>query len=317
MQDYTLIAPAKINLHLEIIGARPDGYHELVMVMQNVALADRVKIRAGDRQEIRIFCDHPQLPADPQANLAYKAAALMCDRFPEVYARLGGVDIAIEKNIPVAAGLAGGSVDAAAVLVGIDLLWQLGLTKAELQDLGAELGSDVPFCVLGGTALATGRGEVLDPLPGLDGLAVILAKHRDLEVSTRWAYGSYREAFGQDYLSDPQDIIARRSRVHSGLLVGAIAQKDGAAIGRLLYNDLERVVLPDSNYERVARLREALTAAGVLGAMMSGSGPTVFALCESLERAQEIRDAVKTQLADPQLELWVTQLSGTGISVEP
>lgn len=315
MQDYILIAPAKLNLYLEIISARLDGYHELVMVMQNVALADRVRVSAGDRQEIRLYCDHPQVPQDPTANLAYKAALLMCDRFADAYARLGGVDIVIEKNIPVAAGLAGGSVDAAAVLVGIDLLWQLGLTKAELQALGAELGSDVPFCVLGGTALATGRGEILNPLPGLDGIAVVLAKHRDLEVSTGWAYQRYREAFGQEYLSDPEEIAARGSRVHSGPLTGAIARGDAAEIGNLLYNDLERVVLPVR--ERVAQLRAAFAAAGVLGTLMSGSGPTVFALCESLERAQQTCETVRARLADPELDFWVTQLSGTGIRVEP
>ncbi|MEO0946809.1 MAG: 4-(cytidine 5'-diphospho)-2-C-methyl-D-erythritol kinase [Cyanobacteria bacterium J06641_5] len=315
MQDYTLIAPAKINLHLEIVGARPDGYHELVMVMQNVALADRVRVRAGDRQEIRLFCNHPQVPKEPTANLAYKAAKLMCDRFSDAYARLGGVDITIEKNIPVAAGLAGGSVDAAAVLVGIDLLWKLGLTKAELQDLGAELGSDVPFCVLGGTALATGRGEVLDPLPDLNGIAVVLAKHRNLEVSTGWAYKSYREAFGQEYLSDPNDIAARHSRVHSGPLAGAIVKGDAIEIGKLLYNDLERVVLPA--HTRVEQVRSAFAAAGVLGTMMSGSGPTVFALCKSTEQARQVRETVQEQIADPELDFWVTQLSGTGICVEP
>ncbi len=315
MQDYILIAPAKINLHLEILGVRPDGFHELVMVMQNVALADRVSVRASDRQEIRLHCRHPQLPVDPTANLAYKAARLMCERFAQAHARFGGVDIAIEKNIPVAAGLAGGSVDAAAVLVGIDLLWNLGLTKGELQALGAELGSDVPFCVLGGTALATGRGEILDPLPGLGGIAVVLAKYRNLEIETKWAYQNYRQAFEAEYLSTPEDIDARRSRVHSGPLAGAIARRDAAAVGQRLQNDLERVVLPA--HPEVECLRAAFAAAGSLGAMMSGSGPTVFALCESQERACEIREEVSTRLADPELEFWIAELVGTGIYVEP
>lgn len=315
MQDYVLIAPAKINLHLEILGARADGFHELVMVMQNVALADRISIRASDRQEVRLRCSHPQLPPDPRANLAYKAAELMCERFSDAYARLGGVDIVVEKHIPIAAGMAGGSVDAAAVLVGIDLLWNLGLTKAELQTLGAELGSDVPFCVLGGTALATGRGEILDPLPGLDGMSLVLAKHRHLEVATQWAYQSYRQAFEGEYVSEFEAIAARRSQVRSGPLSGAIARQDAAEIGKLLQNDLERVVLPA--YPQVAQLREAFAEAGVLGTLMSGSGPTVFALCESQERAQQVRDTVEARLADPELEFWVTELAGTGIYVQP
>ena len=167
MRLYSLLAAAKINLYLEIVGSRPDRFHELIMVMQSISLADRVTVRSIGIDQIRVRCDHPLVPAD-ETNLAYKSAALVADRFPGVMAKLGGVEITLEKQIPVGAGLAGGSANAAAVLVGLDMLWQLGLTQAELQDLGAELGSDVPFCVAGGTAIATGRGEQLDPLPGID-----------------------------------------------------------------------------------------------------------------------------------------------------
>ena len=163
MQSCSLIAPAKINLSLEIIGDRPDGFHELVMIMQSVGLADRIDMQPSDTQNIYIYCDHPQVPTD-ETNLAYRAADLMCRSFPEMYANFGGVSIRIAKNIPVAAGLAGGSGNAAAVLVGINLLWKLGLTQQELQDLAAQIGSDIPFCVSGGTALATGRGEKLDDI---------------------------------------------------------------------------------------------------------------------------------------------------------
>ena len=195
MRSYTLIAPAKINLYLEIIGDRPDGYHELVMVLQSIDLADRLELHPNGTDEVRLQCHHPEVPLN-QSNLAYKAAQLMRQEFPKVASNYGGVDITIDKRIPVAAGLAGGSADAAAVLVGLDLMWDLGLTQPELQTLAAKLGSDVPFCLSGGTAIATGRGEQLDPLKDLDNLWIVLAKYQNLTVSTAWAYQAYRNQFG-------------------------------------------------------------------------------------------------------------------------
>ena len=139
MHSYTLRAPAKINLFLEILGSRPDGFHELVMILQSIALADELTIRANGTDTIRLTCSDPNLASDP-SNLAHRAAQLMVQNFPNAYARFGGVDIALTKKIPMAAGLAGGSADSAAVLVGLDLLWQLGLTRPELQSLAAQLG---------------------------------------------------------------------------------------------------------------------------------------------------------------------------------
>ena len=144
MQTYTLIAPAKINLLLEIIGDRPDGFHELVMVLQSIDLADIVELKSLPGEQIHLNCTHPDVPQD-STNLAHRAAQLMQTQFPD----RGGVEITITKNIPIGAGLAGGSTDAAAVLVGLDLMWNLGLTQSELQILGAALGSDVPFCIVG------------------------------------------------------------------------------------------------------------------------------------------------------------------------
>lgn len=312
MQSYSLIAPAKINLYLEIIGARPDGYHELVMILQNVGLADKIELRPNGTDKFRLHCDHPQVPLGPN-NLAYRAAKLMAEQFPGVFANYGGADITIDKHIPVAAGLAGGSVNAAAVLVGLDLMWNLGLTQLELQELGARLGSDVPFCIAGGTALATGRGEELDPLPALNHLWVVLAKYRSLEVSTAWAYQTFRQQFGSTYVSDPESLEDRRQRVHSVGLVGAIVRRDKAKIGQLLYNDLERAVLPA--YPQVSQLRQALQLPGVLGVMMSGSGPTVFALTESEAQALQVLEQVKAAISDPDLDLWVTEVSSTGIQL--
>lgn len=312
MRQYSLIAPAKINLYLEIIGDRPDGFHELAMVLQSIDLADKIDIRAIGIETINIRCDHPEVPAD-NGNLAYKAAALLSKQFPDVFARYGGVEITIHKRIPVAAGLAGGSSNAAAVLVGLDMLWQLGLTRSELQDFGAQLGSDVPFCIAGGTSLATGRGEKLSPLQDLDNLYVVLAKYRNLSVSTPWAYRTYRQEFGDSYITELSNLENRRQRVHSGPIVSAIARRDGDKIGQLLHNDLEKVVLPE--YPQVLKLREVFAAQKILGTMMSGSGPTVFALTESREQAQEVGSAVRDRMADPNLEFWIAKFNPTGITL--
>ncbi|MFP4134775.1 MAG: 4-(cytidine 5'-diphospho)-2-C-methyl-D-erythritol kinase [Halothece sp.] len=313
MRHYSLTAPAKINLHLEILGDRADGYHELVMILQGVGLADRIKIQAGSTQDIHLYCEHPDVPLGKD-NIAYKAAQLMCREYSQAYAQYGGLEINIEKQIPVAAGLAGGSTDAAAVLVGINLLWKLGLTQPELQTLANQLGSDIPFCLEGGTALALGRGEELSPLEGLDNLTVILAKHRNLYVSTAWAYQTYRQQYEETYLEQPETLGWGRKKAHSAELVSAIAQRDYPKIGQLLHNDLEKVVFP--SYPEVEALKLAFQEQeGVLGTLMSGSGPTVFSLCSSPSAAKQVVEAVKAKMNDPTIEFWITELTSTGIEV--
>lgn len=312
MRSYTLIASAKINLYLEILGVRPDGYHELAMVLQSIDLADQIHLRALSTDTIHIQCQHPQVPTD-KSNLAYRAAELMAARFPQAFAQYGGVEITIHKRIPVAAGLAGGSTNAAAVLVGLDLLWKLGLTQSELQELAAQLGSDVPFCVAGGTAIATGRGDQLSPIPNLEHLYVVLGKHRSLVVSTAWAYQTYKQQYVHSASASDTHLASRASAVHSGPIVKAIMRGDKVQIGQKLYNDLERVVLPE--YPQVLQLRQAFHNSGVLGAMMSGSGPTVFGLCGSYAQAQQVQQQVRAEIPDPDLELWLAQLSSRGIQV--
>ena len=314
MQSYSLIAPAKINLYLEIVGDRPDGFHELVMILQSVKLADRIDIKPSDTEDIYIYCDHPQVPTD-KTNLAYRAAQLMCNAFPEIYANYGGVSIRIEKNIPVAAGLAGGSGNAAAVLVGINLVWELGLTQLELQDLAARLGSDISFCVTGGTAIATGRGEKLDKIDLLKKAWVVLAKYENLSVSTPWAYQTYRQQYSDTYISDLAAVESRTTQLHSGPLVNAIKQQNEREVGRLMHNDLEKVVFP--RYPQVEQLKQAFAERDVLGTMMSGSGPTVFALCESETQAIAVERQVREQINDPQLKFWVTKFSTTGVTIKP
>ena len=310
MRSYSLIAPAKINLYLEILGIRPDGYHELAMVLQSIDLADRIHLSASSTDTIRVRCEHPQVPTD-KTNLAYKAAELMAVQFPDAFAQYGGVEITIDKQIPVAAGLAGGSTDGAAVLVGLDLLWQLGLTQSKLLELAAQLGSDVPFCVAGGTAIATGRGDQLSALPSLENLYVVLGKYRSLTVSTAWAYQTYRDQFLGSNVAAPT--LESQTAAHSGSMVKAIIHENAREIGQRLHNDLEQVVLP--KYPQVLQLRQAFQDTGVLGAMMSGSGPTVFALCESYDQAQQSQQQVRANFPDPDLNLVVAQFSSTGIRV--
>ncbi|AGY56900.1 4-(cytidine 5'-diphospho)-2-C-methyl-D-erythritol kinase [Gloeobacter kilaueensis] len=298
MKQIRLRAAAKINLYLEILGVRPDDYHELVMVLQSIDLSDTLTLTSIPGHQIRLICPHPLVPVD-RTNLAVRAAELLqqsmgIDR---------GVEIALKKRIPVAAGLAGGSTDAAAVLAGLNVLWDLGLTQKELRTLGASLGSDVPFCVMGGTALATGRGEVLTPQPPLENLHLVLAKPADLQVSTAWAYRTYR----QDHLAP--GTVVERSRTNA--LLAAVASQDPARIAASLHNDLERAVLPA--HPEVAHLRERLIEAGALAAMMSGSGPSVFGLARDLDHAGAIHAALA---ADPHLETFVCTTQPTGVRLE-
>ena len=294
MQSCVLNAPGKINLYLEITGDRPDGFHSVVMVLQSVELSDRVALTL-QREGITLTCDHPEVPND-SSNLACKAAALL----KQHSGHEGGVDIAIEKRIPVGAGMAGGSTDAAAVLVGLNQLWNLGLTELELQELAAELGSDIPFCERGGTMLAIGRGEQLSPLPDLRSVAILLGKHRDLSVSTAWAYQNYQEQH-----------VGQRGPISP--LLSAIAHQDLEAIAQSLYNDLESVVL--SEHDRVNALKTAIcTAEGTIGGMMSGSGPTVFGLFASSDEAQSAQHDLAHLY--PNIDFWVTATSAAGIAID-
>ncbi|MEM1392331.1 MAG: 4-(cytidine 5'-diphospho)-2-C-methyl-D-erythritol kinase [Cyanobacteria bacterium P01_H01_bin.150] len=312
MRSYTLIAPAKINLYLEIIGDRDDGYHELAMILQSIELADQIEIESNDVQLIRLRCDSKQVPLD-RSNLVYRAADLMVSEFPDSFATYGGVDITLHKRIPVAAGLAGGSTDAAAVLVGIDLLWKLGLTRSELEELAAKLGSDIPFCIGGGTAIATGRGEKLSELLGLSNTYIVLAKYRSLQVSTPWAYKTYRSLYSSSYIKDKENLTARASAVHSGEIVKAISNQDASQAAEKMHNDLEKVILPE--YPQVLKLKESFAKYDILGTMMSGSGPSVFALCDSKEKAEQVKINLRSEIPDPDLEIFVTKLINHGIQV--
>ena len=259
-------AHAKINLTLDVLRRRPDGYHEVEMIMQTLELADTVVLEHAE-QGIQLATASTEIPLGPD-NLAWKAAELMSDTF----AHRKGLKISIEKRIPVAAGLAGGSSDAAAVMRGINRLWELGLPIERLCELGARLGSDVPFCLWQGTALASGRGEIISPLVACPELWLVLVKPPE-GVSTAEVYGKFNQS--------KVDV-----RPNTAKLVQALKQSDKAGIISSICNVLETVTLV--LVPEVARIKEKLLAAGAVNAQMSGSGPTVFGIAKSQDHADAL-----------------------------
>ena len=286
MNKITEAAYAKINLGLDIIGKREDGYHEVSMIMQSVGLCDEVIISPGSGEgKIEISTNIPELSCGSD-NLAYRAAALLAKHAGII----PNVHIALNKKIFLAAGLAGGSTDAAAVLRGLNKYWQLQLENHELERLAALLGSDIPFCIEGGTMLATGRGEILTKLADLPQAIVVLAKPRQLEVSTGWVYQHYH-----------------RGRVVHAPCIWQLQdrlQKGAEALVPYMGNVLETVTIPA--HPVIASIKAAMLSAGAYYALMSGSGPTVFALAKNQETAESIIAA----LADFDVETAITTTVG-------
>lgn len=269
----TVNGEAKINLTLDILGKRPDGYHEVSMVMQSVSLHDTLQLERIP-EGIELSIDVPWLEAD-ETNLAYRAAAKIL-----AYGRVsGGVRIQLQKRIPMAAGLAGGSADAAAVLRGVNELYGLNLSLDELCSLAAQLGSDIPFCLCGGTMLATGRGEVLKRLPPVPAFWVVLAKP-PISVSTAWAYQHY-DAEGAERHPDNEAMCR------------AIAAGSREELAPLLCNVLESVTI--KQYPVIAVYKEKMLQQGAMVSMMSGSGPTVFGLLETRAAAERLAAVLREQ----------------------
>ena len=265
-------APAKINLLLDVLRKREDGYHEIEMVMTMVDLADRLEMEELPRDTIVLSSQAGYIPLD-EKNLAFQAARLVKDR----YGVKKGVFIHLDKRIPVAAGLAGGSSDAAAALRGLNRLWGLNLPEEELIGLAAELGSDVPYCVQGGTAIARGRGEKLERLPSLPPCWVVLAKP-PINVSTADVYGRFRLEKVERHPSLERMVRA----IRDGSFRGICAE---------LGNVLETVTL--ELHPEVRRLKEIMGKLGADGVLMSGSGPTVFGLVAKETKAVRIYNGLR------------------------
>ena len=265
MDNISLKTLAKINLGLDVVRRRDDGYHEVRMIMQTINLFDRLEIKKIKESAIKIHTNLFFLPVN-ENNLVYKAAKLLIDEF----GIQEGVSVGLTKKIPVAAGMAGGSTDAAAMLFGMNRLFGLGLSKKQLMERGVKIGADVPYCIMRGTALAEGIGDKLSPLPAMVKCPVLIAKPQ-ISVSTKFVY---------------QNLKLDDKTVHPDIdrLIEDIRNKDLKAVSDHMGNVLESVTIP--NYPVISQIKEQMMDSGAVGSMMSGSGPTVFGLFDDSRTAQ-------------------------------
>ncbi len=274
MDRMQLRALAKINLGLDVLRRREDGYHEVRMIMQTVHIFDQLLLEKRQEEGIRVRTNLYYLPEN-ENNLVYKAAKLLWEEFDLP----GGISIELKKYIPVAAGMAGGSSDAAAVLFGMNRMYDLGLSTEGLMERGVRIGADVPYCIMRGTALAEGIGEVLSPLPPMPLCAILVAKP-GIGVSTRFVF----ENLKANELERHPDIDGMVEALGNQDLRGLARGMDGG-------NVLETVTIPA--YPVIQKLKDTMLRAGALGALMSGSGPTVFGIFESRQAAKRAYGVLK------------------------
>ncbi len=272
MQYIELKALAKINLGLDVLGRRENGYHDVRMVMQTIYLCDDVKIERTKNQKVSIESNLYYLPSN-ENNIAYKAASMLREEFHLT----DGVHITLKKRIPVAAGLAGGSANAAAVLFGMNRLFDLKLTQEELMERGVKLGADVPYCIMRGTVLAEGIGEELTTLAPMPKCYVLIAKP-GINVSTKVVY----EKLDSCEVIEHPDIDG----IISGLEAGSLEE-----VTACMGNVLEQVTIAD--YPVIEEIKNAMKSCGAINAMMSGSGPTVFGIFKRKQDAQKAVEAIK------------------------
>lgn len=273
-------AYAKINLSLDVLRRRPDGYHEVKMIMQTVGICDTLTISKVDHKGIFLKVGDAPLPCD-KSNLVYKAAEMIMKQF----GLQEGVEITLEKNIPIAAGMAGGSSDAAAVFRGMNRLFGLGMSLSEMQKLGVKIGADIPYCMMGGTALSEGIGEILSSLP-MPPKAYLLIAKPDIDVSTKFVY----ENLHADTLTYHPDVDG---------MVKALKEEDLKGITERMGNVLETVT--EKAYPVIGEIKALMKAEGAMNALMSGSGPTVFGIYEDKETAKSAYKALEEQKLAKQL----------------
>ena len=269
-----LRALGKINLGLDVLGRRENGYHDVRMVMQTVYLYDLITLEKKEEPGIELATNLSFLPAN-ENNLAYRAAKLLMDEFHIP----GGLRIELEKHIPVAAGMAGGSSNAAAVLYGMNRLFSLGLTEKELMERGVTLGADVPYCILRGTVLAEGIGEILTPLPPMPRCQILLAKP-PINVSTKMVY----EKVDSCQIGEHPDIDG---------LINGLKEQDLEKVASSMGNVLEKVTIEE--YPVINEIKQVMKENGALNAMMSGSGPTVFGIYADRAKARAAAARIREQ----------------------
>lgn len=291
MDCITRKAYAKINLGLDVLRKREDGYHEVKMIMQTVDIWDVLTFRKADVPGIFLTVNKEELPASKD-NLIYRAAELVMQK----YEIKEGVEISLEKNIPIAAGMAGGSTDAAAVFHGLNELFSLGMTLEEMQQLGVKIGADVPYCIMGGTALSEGIGEILSPLPAPPECILVVAKP-DINVSTKFVY---------------ENLHANELKVHPDIdrMIEAINNESLAGITQRMGNVLETVTV--KAYPIIEEIKDLMKAAGAQNALMSGSGPTVFGIFTEEEAAKAAAEQIKEK--NPTAQVFVTGFYNEGKS---
>ena len=274
-----VLAHAKLNLSLDVLSRREDGYHDLRMVMQTVELADVISLREEAEEGVRVSTNLHFLPND-ERNLAAVAAKAF---WIEADCKGNGLSIEIEKHIPVCAGMGGGSSDAAAVLRALNELSGCDFSVERLAQIGEKVGSDVPYCVMGGTALAEGRGEVLTPLPKLPDCHIVVCKP-PFPISTPELFGAI-------------DCRKIRCRPDTDGMIAALQACDLGGVARRLYNVFEDV-LTDRRGGEIAEIKNELISQGALGAVMSGTGPTVFGIFDREDAAKQAYHSLKTRYAD-------------------
>ena len=285
MDKLELKALGKINLGLDVLGRRDNGYHDVRMVMQTVYLYDQIKIERTKEPGIQLSTNLFYLPVN-ENNLAYQAANLLMEEFQISE----GVKITLDKHIPVAAGMAGGSSNAATVLFGINQMFSLGLSQKELMERGVTLGADVPYCIMRGTVLAEGIGEILTPLPDMSKCYILIAKP-PISVSTKMVY----EKLDAHEIQEHPDI--------DGILHG-LENQDLQQIASCMGNVLEKVTIEE--YPVIEEIKSVMKDNGALNAMMSGSGPTVFGIYDDKQRAKNAASKIKElQLAK---QVYVTNI---------
>ena len=269
-------AYGKVNISLDVVGKREDGYHLLSMIMQNIDLYDEIEV---EKQECGIIleCNKSYVPVDNR-NLAYKAAEI----FKERYDIVDGVKINIEKNIPVSAGLAGGSTDAAAVLKVMNKLFNVNATEEELMELGLKLGADIPYCIHGGTALCEGIGEIITPIKPFRDNIVVLVKPA-FGVSTKEVYKNF-------------NLEKVKQHPKTAEIINAIENDDLNFVASNMKNLLENVTL--RKHKILIKIKEEMNACGAINSMMSGSGPTVFAFFDDMLKAQRCFEKMKKKYSD-------------------
>lgn len=296
-------AYAKVNLSLDIVGRREDGYHLVRMVMQSLDIADILTFEKLDKPEIMVLLDNPSVGSDGDSplgkvpldenNLIYKAARLLFDRYIWKRNEKAGVQITLTKNIPIAAGMAGGSSDAAATFRGINELFELGLMDKELMEMGVTLGADIPYCIMGGTALSEGIGEELTRLPDIPECVFLVVKPR-ISVSTAEAYGGYdslvESKTGQKVCIIHPDVDGQVDALYAGNLKGVTDK---------FLNVLEYVTA--EKHPIIGDIEKIMLDFGALNAMMSGSGPTVFGVFEDVEKAEEAKKELEQRDISDQL----------------